>query len=51
MSNAVWERIHQVLGNIVRTFNISAQTYVDEDEPWTGILAAAEFAIIPKKNR
>ena len=32
-------------------FNISAQTYVDEDEPWTGILAAAEFAIIPKKNR
>ena len=27
------ERIHQVLGNLVRTFNIT-QTYVDEDDPW-----------------
>ena len=43
MSNAVLERIHQVLGNLVRTFNISTQTYVDEDYSWTGILAAAEF--------
>ena len=45
MSNAVLERIHQVLGNLVRTFNISTQTYVDEDYLWTGILAAAEFEI------
>ena len=28
MSNAVLEMIHQVLGNQVRTFNISTQTYV-----------------------
>ena len=25
---------------------IISQTYVDEDEPWSGILSAAEFEII-----
>ena len=44
-SNAILEQIHQVLGNLVRTFSIK-ETYVDEDDPWLGILAAAEFAII-----
>ena len=44
MSNAVLEIIHQIQGNLVRTFNIS-HTYVDESEPWTVILAKAEFAI------
>ena len=39
MSNAILERIQQVLGNILRTFNIQ-QTYVDKNVPWTGILAA-----------
>ena len=28
MSNSVLERIHQILGNIVRNFNISTQTDV-----------------------
>ena len=45
MSNAVLDWINQVLVNLVRTFNISTQTYVDEYHPWTGILAAAEFVI------
>ena len=40
MSNAALEMIHQVLGNLVQTFNIN-QTYVDEDDPRSGILAAA----------
>ena len=31
-SNVVLERIHQVLGNLVRIFNIK-ETYVDEDYP------------------
>ena len=44
MSNAILERIHQVIGNLVRTLNIQ-QTYVDENEPWAGILAAAAFVI------
>ena len=46
MSNAVLGQIYQVLGNLVRTFNISTQTYVDENNPWTGILDASAFAII-----
>ena len=43
MPNAVLERINHVLGNLVRTFNISTQTYVDKNDPWTGILSATEF--------
>ena len=50
MSNVVLERIHQVLGNLVRTFNISTQTYVDKNDPWTVILAAEEFAISSTTN-
>ena len=34
----------------MRTFNIS-QTYVDKDDPWLGILAAAAFVIPSKTNR
>ena len=49
MSNVVLERIHQVLGNLVRNFNIS-QTYIDKNDPWAGILAAAEFAICSTTN-
>ena len=40
MYNATLERIRQVLGNLVRTFNIQ-QTYVDKNDPWAVILAAA----------
>ena len=43
MSNAVLERIRQVIGNLVQYFNISTQTYVDVNDPWTGILAASAF--------
>ena len=43
-SNAILERIHLVLGNIVHTFNIT-KTYADEDDSCLGILDAAESAI------
>ena len=49
MYNAVLKRIHQVIGKLVQTFNIS-QTYVDENNPWTVILAAAEFSIHSTTN-
>ena len=49
-SNAILERIHQVLGNIVRNFNMT-QTNVEEDDPWLIILSEAAFAIISTKNR
>ena len=43
MSNTILERIHQVLGNIVRNFNISNHTFVEENDLWAGILSAAAF--------
>ena len=36
--------------NLVRIFNIS-KSYVDKDDPWTGILDAAEFVILKTTNR
>ena len=48
-SNAILERINQVLRNIVQTFNIT-QTYVDKDDPKSVILDTAEFEISPTTN-
>ena len=47
-SNAILEQIHQVLGILVRTVNF-IENYFDEDEPWSGIVFAAEFAIFSPK--
>lgn len=41
-ADAIIERIHQTIGNIIRTFNVQA---MDSDDPWTGILAATMFAV------
>ena len=41
-ANAIIERIHQTIGNILRTFDIEE---VDKDDPWSGILAATMFAV------
>ena len=43
------EQIHQVIGKLVRTFNI-IQTYVDKDDPWSGILDAAKVENVSTKN-
>jgi len=40
--NSIVERVHQMLGNIVRTFSVED---LDAEDPWSGILAAARFAI------
>ena len=50
MSNAVLGKIHQILGKLVQTFYISTQTYVDKNDPWTGILDAAAFTILSTTN-
>ena len=42
--NANIERIHQVLGNLVRTYNLQ-ETYVDDADPFMGILDTAAFAV------
>lgn len=43
-ANAIVERVHQVIGNIIRTFELE-NNYIDEDDPWKGILSATAFAI------
>jgi hypothetical protein len=43
-ANAIVERVHQTIGNIIRTFELE-NNYLDEDNPWTGILSATAFAI------
>ena len=46
----ILERIHQVIGNLVRTCNIT-QTYVEGDDEWSVILAAEAFLIRSTTNR
>jgi len=43
-ANAIVERVHQVIGNMIRTFELE-DNYLDEDDPWKGILAATAFAV------
>ena len=43
-ANAVLERAHQTLNNIIRTFQVQ-DNYLDQQDPWKGILAAAMFAL------
>ena len=43
-SNATIEIIHQVLGNLICTYNLH-DTYVYDADPWMGILATAGFAV------
>ena len=48
-SNVILEQIHQILENLFWTYGIT-QTYVDKDDPRSGILAVAEFEIISTTN-
>jgi hypothetical protein len=43
-ANAIIEQVHQTIGNILHTFQLQ-DNYLDEDNPWKGILAATAFAI------
>jgi hypothetical protein len=43
-ANAIVERVHRTIGNIIRTSELH-ENYLDEDDPWKGILAATAFAI------
>ena len=43
-ANAIVKRIHQVIGNIIRTFELE-DNYLDEEDPWKGILSATTFAV------
>ena len=41
-SNAIIERTHKTIGNIIRTFDVSS---IVNNDPWSGILAATMFAV------
>ena len=43
-ANTIIERIHQVFGNLIRSFNLHDK-YVDDADPWMEILAAASLAL------
>jgi transposase InsO family protein len=43
-ANAIVERVHQVIGNIIRTFELE-NNYLDEKDPWKAILSATAFAV------
>ncbi len=43
-ANAICEQLHQVIGNIIQTFELQTN-YLDEDNPWKGVLSATAFAI------
>jgi len=43
-ANSILERVHKVIGNMIRTFQLE-ENYLDEDDPWKGILAATAFAV------
>jgi len=43
-ANAIVERIHQVIANMIRTFELETN-YLDQDDPWKGILSATAFAV------
>ena len=48
-SNAIWEWIQPVIGNLVLTYNI-IETYIYEDYPWSSILVTTAFAIFSTEN-
>ena len=43
-ANAIIERAHQTIGNVIRKFQVK-NTILDKDDPWSGILAATMFAM------
>ena len=43
-ANAILEKIHQTIGNMIRTYQLPTNSSVDEDEPFAGLLSAVSFA-------
>ena len=42
--NKILERLHSVLGNLVRTYNLQGN-YLDKDDPWMVIISVTVFTI------
>ena len=44
-ANAIVERVHQRIGSMIRTFELYDNDGIDDDDPWSGILAAIMAAV------
>ena len=44
-ANAIVERVHQTIGNMIRTVRMHSNPDIDDDDPWTGVLSAVAFGI------
>ena len=44
-ADSILEIIHQVIANLIFMFDLQ-NNYLDGDEPWSGILAAADFSVL-----
>ena len=44
-ANAILERVHLVIGNMIETFQIYGREDLDEQDPWSGILSAVMFGV------
>ncbi len=43
-ANSILEHVHQTIGNMIRTFQVQDNLYMDPDDPWMGILNNVMFA-------
>ena len=41
-ANSIIERVHQTIGNMIRTFSVQS---TDDENPWNGISSAVAFAV------
>ena len=44
-ANAIIERVHQTIGNMLRTFKLYDRDDLDLGDPWSGVLAAIMFGL------
>ena len=44
-ANVIVERVHQTIGNMIRTFEVQDQENLDGGDPWSRILTAVSFAV------
>ena len=44
-ANAIIERAHQTIGNMIKTITTDPNLELEEEDPWSGILASVQFAM------
>ena len=44
-ANAIIERAHQTIGNMIKTITTNPNLELDDEDPWSGILSSVQFAM------